>query len=316
MPYIAPESVIQAKKIDLLSYLQSREPQELVRISEGVYHTKTHDSLKISNGKWMWWSRNIGGVSALDYLVKVRGMTFVQAVDTLLDTSVSEPVPAPNREENKQRRLILPEKNSDHSRVMTYLLGRGIDREIISDCMDKGILYESKPYHNAVFVGKDETGYPKYASYRATGSKRIMGECPGSDKRYAFRLEKQNTSSVHLFECAIDLLSYATLLKQSGKDYRQYTLLSLAGVYKAKAKTEDSAVPVALEQYLKTHPDTARIVTHFDNDEVGRSAANALKTILTGRIITDKPPPSGKDFNEFLCSGGLASLKKERSYVR
>lgn len=71
MPYIPPEVVEQARQIDLLTYLQSCEPQELVRISGNNYTTRTHDSLKISNGKWMWWSQRIGGYNALDYLVKV-----------------------------------------------------------------------------------------------------------------------------------------------------------------------------------------------------------------------------------------------------
>ena len=73
MPYIPPEVVEQARQIDLLTYLQSCEPQELVRISGNNYTTRTHDSLKISNGKWMWWSQRIGGYNALDYLVKVKG---------------------------------------------------------------------------------------------------------------------------------------------------------------------------------------------------------------------------------------------------
>ena len=68
MPYIPPEVVEQARQIDLLTYLQSCEPQELVRISGNNYTTRTHDSLKISNGKWMWWSQRIGGYNALDYL--------------------------------------------------------------------------------------------------------------------------------------------------------------------------------------------------------------------------------------------------------
>lgn len=84
MPYIPPEVVEQARQIDLLTYLQSCEPQELVRISGNNYTTRTHDSLKISNGKWMWWSRRIGGYNALDYLVKVKGCSFVEAVETLM----------------------------------------------------------------------------------------------------------------------------------------------------------------------------------------------------------------------------------------
>lgn len=47
MPYIPPEVVEQARQIDLLTYLQSCEPQELVRISGNNYTTRTHDSLKI-----------------------------------------------------------------------------------------------------------------------------------------------------------------------------------------------------------------------------------------------------------------------------
>ena len=53
--------------MDLLTYLRRFEPEELVHIGGDTYATRTHDSLKISNGKWCWWSRNIGGTNALDY---------------------------------------------------------------------------------------------------------------------------------------------------------------------------------------------------------------------------------------------------------
>ena len=69
MPFIAPELIIQAKQMDLLTYLRNYEPYELVKFSGNTYCTRTHDSLKISNGKWIWWSRGIGGRSALDYLI-------------------------------------------------------------------------------------------------------------------------------------------------------------------------------------------------------------------------------------------------------
>ena len=65
MPFIAPELIIQAKQMDLLTYLKNYEPYELVKFSGNTYCTRTHDSLKISNGKWIWWSRGIGGRSAL-----------------------------------------------------------------------------------------------------------------------------------------------------------------------------------------------------------------------------------------------------------
>ena len=49
----------------------------------GVYCLRLHDSLKISNGKWYWWSRGIGGRSALDYLIEVEGIPLVEAVQRI-----------------------------------------------------------------------------------------------------------------------------------------------------------------------------------------------------------------------------------------
>ena len=67
MPYIPPQVVQEVKRMDLSTYLKNYEPYELVHFSGNNYTTRTHDSLKISNGKWMWWSREIGGRSALIY---------------------------------------------------------------------------------------------------------------------------------------------------------------------------------------------------------------------------------------------------------
>ena len=53
--------------MDLLTYLRNYEPHELVHFGGSTYCTREHDSLKISNGKWCWFSRGIGGTLALDY---------------------------------------------------------------------------------------------------------------------------------------------------------------------------------------------------------------------------------------------------------
>ena len=67
MPYIDPAIIAAVKRIDLATYLTNNEPDELVRLSANTYSTKTHDSLEISsNGCFYWWSRGIGGKSALD----------------------------------------------------------------------------------------------------------------------------------------------------------------------------------------------------------------------------------------------------------
>ena len=77
--YLKPEELAMVKKIDLLTYLSNYEPNELVRKSHNDYVTRTHDSLHMTNGMWMWWSKGIGGKSALDYLIKVCDMSFLDA---------------------------------------------------------------------------------------------------------------------------------------------------------------------------------------------------------------------------------------------
>ncbi len=317
MPYIAPEVITEAKRMDLLTYLREYEPGELVKFSSNTYTTRTHDSLKISNGKWMWWSRGIGGKSALDYLIKVRGMDFVQAVQTIMGNgSVSFPT-CKNIKSYEEQPLILPQKSPTTEVVFDYLFGRGIDYEIINHCLEQELIIESLPYHNAVFIGYDENKEPKYAAYRATNQSRIMGDCTGSKKQYSFRLTAENTGEVHLFECAIDLLSYATLMKLEGKDWRQFNLVSLAGVYSPKQKIEDSKVPVTLGRLLEKDKTIRRIVLHLDNDIAGRKATKALQTILSDKYeVVDDPPQYGKDVNDFLCKRLGIKDKTERSFAR
>ena len=81
MGFVTPEQIAQAKEIDLLTYLRSCDPYELVHVGGNTYCTREHDSLKISNGKWNWFSRGIGGKTALDYLIKVQGFSFTQAAE-------------------------------------------------------------------------------------------------------------------------------------------------------------------------------------------------------------------------------------------
>ena len=318
MPYIPPEVIEQARQIDLLSYLQAFEPGELVRISGNNYTTRTHDSLKISNGKWMWWSHRIGGYNALDYLIKVKEYSFVEAVETLMGKAAVMPsIAVPKPKKDMPKVLLLPEKSASTDKITEYLFSRGIDYAIIEYCIAKGLIFESLPYHNIVFVGFDNEGKAKYAVFRAANDRRILGDCSGSDKHYSFRLADSESKEVHLFECAIDLLSYATLAKLSGRDWHKENLVSLAGVYLPKEKIEESTTPAAVVKYLDGRPDIEKIHIHFDNDNAGRKATEALKAILPKKYeIFDEPPKKGKDYNDYLCKQLGIYKSKERSYER
>jgi hypothetical protein len=303
MPYIAPDVIAEVKKMDLLTYLQNYEPHELVRFSNGVYTTRAHDSLKISNGRWMWHSRGIGGKSALDYLIKVNGMSFTGAVEQIIEqTEIEPPASASSPEEKPKAVFALPPMDNGMADVERYLAGRGISKSLIRYCADLRILYQSRcnGYVNAVFVGYDKSMVPRYATIRGTRG-GFKGDVPGSSKQYSFALPI-GSGRLHLFESAIDLLSFATLERIKIPNLFDGDLLSLSGVYKPKKNIEESTLPPALTRYLKDHPQIRRVHLHLDNDMAGRLATQAIMATLPKRYAaTDEPPPFGKDYNEYLC---------------
>lgn len=306
MAFYTEEQIKAARSIDLLTYLQTYEPTELIHVRGDTYCTREQDSLKISNGKWMWWSRGFGGTSALDYLVKVKGMQFTDAMKILIDNSEDfqnvTPKICSKDNRNAERKLLLPEKSETNREVIKYLTGRGIDRDLIDACIHRGVLFESLPYHNCVFVGFDEHGIAKYASYRSTNELRLMGEAAGSDKRYSFRTNADGRN-LHVFESAIDLLSYMTVIHEQTGRWIADPMISLGGVYAPGSDKTICKLPVALENMLQNHPEVETISLHLDNDFAGRSATENISLQLRCNYKTiDEPPPVGKDYNDYLMA--------------
>ncbi len=291
--YIPPEMVKEIKKIDLLTYFKNYEPNELVRDSRTQYSTKTHSSLKISNGYWNYFNGGFGGKNAVDYVEKMLGYKFPESIEYIIKKMNGRiPVYIPQAEKRNNVTLILPEKNDNTNRVKQYLNSRGIDNEIIQKCIEKHLIYEEKHYHNVVFVGYDEMGNAKYAGCRATNESKFKSDATGSSKQYSFKLESnKKTDKIFIFEGAIDALSYATLFKLYGQNWEDKTLISLAGVYQPAKIIEQSKVPVAISNYLEKHPEVTKIYLCLDNDQAGRNATNALKTVMSDKYqIIDRPP--------------------------
>ena len=253
--WVTPEQIEKAKQMDLLTYLQSYEPGNLKKISHDTWCTKEHDSLKISNGKWHWFSRHIGGKTALDYLIKVKGISFVKAVEIITGyAAVMPPVYTKTEKPIEQKKLELPRYNEDICEVRRYLKGRGISDTVIDYCHENKMLYEDAKYHNCVFLGYDGNT-PKYGAVRSTNSD-FKRDLTGSDKRFSFFISAESdTGTVHLFESAIDLLSYASLEIKVKRNWRRDDLLSLAGVYKTDKKQD---IPLALRTYLERHACSRR----------------------------------------------------------
>lgn len=291
MMYYGKDAIMDVRGIGLLDYLQRYEPDNLRRVSPGVFCTKEHDSLRISNGKWYWFSQGFGGCSALDYLIKVKNLPFTTAMERLHGKAAGMPSFFAPR--NHERKLALPNPSPSSERAAAYLLKRGIGQAIIDYCLRTGLLYESLPYHNAVFVGFDVRGQPRYAALRGVNSS-FKGEARGSDKRFAFRVRAADSAALHVFEGAVDLLSYAALETLDGRFWRRDHLLSLGGV-------SGNGLPPALGQFLHDERGIRKIGLHLDNDAPGRRAAECIMDCLRGRYaLYDLPPPQGKDYNDWL----------------
>ena len=301
MAFIPPETIEKARQVDLLTYLQTCEPNELVHLSGNHYCTREHDSLKISNGKWYWFSRGFGGYNALDYLIKVKELPFMEAMERITGQVAYQPQQPHLPKPEKPKVLLLPPANPNTSRVHGYLRSRGIDSDLIDFCIQTGRLYESTPHHNAVFVGMDKYNKPRYANLRGVGTD-FVGDASGSDKRFSFSIPAPGSDTVHLFESAIDLLSYATLVKMNGGNWNREHLVSLAGVYKPKDELQESSMPLALKRYLSEHSNIHFITLRLDNDATGGRSAKALVSMLSDRYeVSVQPPPYGKDYNDYLC---------------
>ena len=284
-----------------IEFLRRYRADDLVKSSaRGEFELKSHNSFKI-NGEsslWHWKSRGIGGKSALDYLMHVEGCSFVEAVRLLCE---ERPCFIPQRHEEVERKrptFELPEKSPTTTRVEAYLRCRGISQAVIDHCLQTGILYESLPYHNCVFVGWDADGVPRYAALRGTYTygKQFKAESTGSDKRFGFCIAPTaESSALAVFEAAIDAMAEMTLAGDAADKYR----LSLGGIY-APEEGRDIHPPAALEEFLAQHPQVNRIEFCLDNDPPGRAAAAALARLYGERyqVAVRLPPIEGFDYGD------------------
>ena len=151
------------------------------------------------------------------------------------------------------------------------------------------VLYEDKPYHNAVFVGRDENGMARHAHKRSTNSygKTFRINIDGSDPRYSFHHIGKD-GSLFVFEAPIDLMSFATMFPDDWQDHS----------YVACCGTSFQPVGWLLGQ---TKVDTAFLC--LDNDKAGQEACERMEEELQSfGIGGERLIPKHKDWNEDLVT--------------
>lgn len=308
MSRITQDQIEQARQVGILAYMQAHEPDELIKVGSTEYRTRTHDSLRISeNGRWNWCSQGFGGNNALNYLVHVKKIDFVSAVQMLCGNAQAALPPSTQHTnpawEQPPKPFAAPAPDKSNAAILRYLRGRGIRDAVFTYCVSQKMLYQTdrKGYKNCVFLGRDESGNAKYACVRGcTGDFR--GDVSGSQKRFGFCIPAldPDAATVEVYEAPIDALSGASLRAMRGREWRTVHYLSLGGLnYNA------------LDQFLTSHPEVQKLQLCLDADEPGRTFAGKLveKFTAQGYAVENLVPPKGKDVNEYLQI--RLGLKKE-----
>lgn len=275
-----------ARLTDLVSLLQS-QGEQLKRSGKEYVWRDGSEKVTVRGNLWFHQYERIGG-DAVDFARHFYDMDYPQAVNFLLgNNGGSLPRAEPVKREPKKP-FELPPQNDNMRRVYAYLLNRrGIDREVLSAFVHKGMIYESADYHNAVFVGYDEKGIARHAHKRGTGSESTYkGNAVSSNPRYSFHWTGTD-NTLYLFEAPIDMLSFISLHKENWRSHS----------YAAACCVGDQV----LFQMLKANLNIDTVCLCMDNDAAGQAANKRIsdKLFIQG-IKHEILVPEFKDWNEDL----------------
>ena len=293
------ENIKAAREVQLVDFLNTYRPGELVRKSRDEYCTKSHSSLRITPSKnlFHWCSQSKGGRGALEYLLTVEGMSFRSAVMLLNEMELVpfQQARAAAEESSRTHDFTLPRPDKNAQVATAYLMHRGISPKVLRYCVDSGILYQTTRgnYRNCVFVGKDEGCVPRSAFQRGCQG-TYRGDVTGSQKKYGFLMQAENPDcdTVELYEAPIDAMSGATL--------RQYTDIGKWRSVHYLARGGLNYLPI--DYFLQQHPQVKNVVLCFDRDEPGLRFAETVAQRLAERgfNVEKRLPAVGKDYNESL----------------
>lgn len=271
------EQIDRANQVDLVQFLHSQG--ETVIKSGNEYRWKRHDSLTVKENKWFRHSQSKGGYP-IDSVMEFFSKTFPEAVFLLIEEAPAENsiTAAPSE------KFRLPPRNRYIERAMVYLRQRKIPEELIQEFYREGLIYEDAQRHNVVFVGKDESGIPRYAHCKGTEDTFRM-DVLGSDKAHNF-VYRSDGKSLFVFEAPIDLMSFIALYP---KNWKTRNYLSLGGI---GAKS--------LEGFLSERSDMETIYICTDADKAGNDAVGRLLESIPEQMTVIRLMPCAKDWNEVL----------------
>ena len=288
------EQIQRADDTDLYVFLSGRGEQ--FKRCGKEYRWLRHDSVMINKSEWYRFSQNKGG-HAIDFMKEFYGLSFAEAVKELLGEEGAGETNRRTAKEDAGRQKVcpiplpgleLPERNESCEIARKYLIEqRKLSEQLVDQMIAKGDIYESKNYHNVVFVGRDKEQNPRYTAMRGTDENRYRGEARGSEKAYGFG-HIGTDEKLFVFESPIDLLSYITAVPE---EWEMHSYISLGGLSEK-----------AMKRMYTEYPHIHSIYLCLDNDEPGNERCRQFVSLIPEELSVYRLEPVKKDWNECLVA--------------
>jgi hypothetical protein len=246
------------------------------------WHTPA-GTVSVCGAKFMNWSRGVGGGGAIDLVIQVKDLGFIDALDWLARQVVGA-VPSAPTVVAPRPAWRLPSADSSHLHgVRSYLADqRGIAPATIDALIRSGVLY-ADARANAVFLLLGDDNIPVGAELRGTTARSWRGMAPGSRKNSGFFSIPASPSlppTIVLCESAIDAISCRAL-------HPHCRCISTAG-----ARPNPAWLPLLLAH-------ASDVYCGFDADPTGDDMAAA---IIARHPSVKRLRPARHDWNDVLRS--------------
>lgn len=237
-----------------------------------------------------------GGQGAIDLLMNIFKLKYLEAVDTLSNKfNIKDVAKIATKKREELSELVekgieaqqaeLPKESTKEFNIETvknYLTNtRKINPSLVDDLFNKGLIYADSK-NNCIFTNKQKT----FAFIRGTYKAKRYVANRGKVDFLKYDFNKSNSKDVYLFESAIDALSFRTSTNKDG----EYIVLNGNGM---------------ISRVAELQLENKKVNLCFDNDEQGKAFCDKLSKQFDCNIYK----PKGKDFNEDLSNGNSTEYK-------
>lgn len=248
-------------------YWNSRppRPEDVERAQKQIEKTgKGHIPHCLSGGVITFYmvARDVAYREAVQQLAKQINLSveIPEKVKRSVDTNHTKMTPIERHKYLQSQLLENKYQNQNMKNVKAYLIKtRKIDPEIVDLFIQRNMLFQTQDKQGrtqAAFIGKDENGYLSYVNFRSTSSvSKFKGDYSGCnyDRGCFFEPEFDiplgwkddpqkepinKEKRLLVFESSIEMMSYMSLLKLNGNNYKNFAYLSCGSISKSNCVLE------------------------------------------------------------------------------